>query len=111
VDANASVATEGDVIRYTGSGTIRASSGGGLIGSYVTITVSGGPVRWSLQERLIGEVPISPFLAGCYVNGDFGGTRSGFGGGVLEPGEHEIDHNCGGSEIDATMEWTLTIGP
>jgi hypothetical protein len=110
VSASATVTTEGDDLVYSGSGTIDAPSGAGVIASYVSITVSGGPVRWELRERLTGDVPSDPFLAGCYVNDRFGSTSSASGSGVLDPGEHEITHNCGGAQVDATMEWTLTLG-
>jgi hypothetical protein len=111
VTANAALAAEGSVLRYTGSGTIDSTSNASaLIGSTVAITVTGGPVRWSLHERMTGQVPSSSFLAGCYVNGTFRGISSGGDSGVLEPGEHQISHNCGGAQIDAAMEWTLTIG-
>jgi hypothetical protein len=111
VSASASVDTDGDVVTYSGSGTIDASGGVGLIGSYVAITVTGGPVRWVLTQRIEGTWPIGSLAAGCYINQQFVANRGGSRGGILEPGEHEISHNCGGGgEIDAEMEWTLTLG-
>jgi hypothetical protein len=122
VSATASLETEGGVHHYTGSGSIESTWGGsggaaGTIGSYVALTVSGGPVRWSLTQTVSGEPwPTSSFAAGCYVNGVFRGTRSGGGGGVLPPGAHEISFNCGAGaspdfpSIDGELTWSLTVG-
>jgi hypothetical protein len=111
VSATASLETDGTVLRYTGSGTIRATGGVGLIGSHVTVTVSGGPVRWFLTQRVTGDWPSDPLSGGCYIDNVFTGIRGGSRGGVMTPGTSFISHNCGaGGSLDAAMEWTLTIG-
>jgi hypothetical protein len=113
VSAAATVTTEGSVVRYSGTGTIRATNGVGLIASYVSVSVSGGPVRWFLTQRVTGDWPGNSLAGGCYIDNQFVGIRSGARSGTLPPGDtFEISHNCGagGQGIDAEMEWTLTLG-
>jgi hypothetical protein len=112
VSAGASVVTEGGVVRYGGAGTIRTTGGEGLIGSHVTVNVTGGPVRWFLTQRVQGAWVTGSLAGGCYIDNQFVGIVGGGRSGVWQPGTNFVSHNCGGGGpgIDVTMEWTLTVG-
>jgi hypothetical protein len=78
----------------------------------VTVSVTGGPVRWFLTQRVTGSWPIDPLQGGCYVGNTFVGTRGGGRSGVWEPGTQFVVHNCGagGFGVDAEVTWALRIG-
>jgi hypothetical protein len=122
VNGSATLEVEDGIITYAGAGTLSANAVAGPgaavgIDSTLTVTVSGGPVVWNVRQRVTGTFPPPP-SSGCRVR--FDGQPIGFSGnagGLMEPGTHSIMHDCGGgvpndglTEIDATMEFTVTIG-
>jgi hypothetical protein len=127
VNARATAVQDGATWRYSGSGELDATASGTesgasvLIESHVGFTVSGGQVRYQVQQRITGTFPPGPFLGGCqaWVDGRVINNVFGSASGVMDEGEHGLGHDCGGGAyepdgwptIDADHTFSITIGP
>jgi hypothetical protein len=118
VSASATLESEDGTHSYSASGTISLSgpstapAAGGHVAHHVDLTVSGGSVRWSVNQSIV-PAPASTSLGGCYVEGSPATVKSG----VLDPGEYTLDFICaavlgaGMSTYDGVLSFTLTIEP
>jgi hypothetical protein len=125
VTAFANYVQDGPTVRYTGEAELDASAGGDPAGavagvqSFLTVTVTGGPVTWQIRQRFTGTRPTSNFDFSCQVwLGSQLVSSTGNGGGTFEPGTWTISHDCGGGvgptaspTIDGKVEFSATIGP
>jgi hypothetical protein len=94
---------------YEGSGTLRGSGGFASVVHGVDVTVTGGEVRWVLDQQL-QPLPARVFFQ---VNG----RQARSGAGILEPGFHRIEFEGGGGAdpgepaMNTQYTWRLEIGP
>jgi hypothetical protein len=117
VNATATLDTAGAKQTYTASAAISLTASttnlgvSATVGNYIDLTVSGGPVAWSVTQS-IDPAPTSSLAGGCTINGVARTAASG----ILDPGQHTIGLVCEmgvgpGGTYSGAMSFELTLEP